>query len=72
MCRRRGAAAMNQLGLNIASQPDGLTAGYFTTSATQSLIEDPALKVKLYDFIVIGAASGYNVSMPAGISCRAG
>ena len=56
-----GAAAMNQLGLNIASQPDGLTAGYFTTSATQSLIEDPALKVKLYDFIVIGAASGYNV-----------
>ena len=56
-----GAAAMNQLGLNIASQPDGLTAGYFTTSATQSLIEDPALKIKLYDFIVIGAASGYNV-----------
>jgi tripartite-type tricarboxylate transporter receptor subunit TctC len=56
-----GAAAMNQLGLNIASQSDGLTAGYFTTSATQSLIEDPALKIKLYDFIVIGAARGYNV-----------
>jgi tripartite-type tricarboxylate transporter receptor subunit TctC len=56
-----GATAMNQLGLNIASQPDGLTAGYFTTSATQSLIEDPALKIKLYDFIVIGAARGYNV-----------
>jgi putative tricarboxylic transport membrane protein len=56
-----GAAAMNQLGLNIASPPDGLTAGYFTTSATQSLIEDPALKIKLYDFIVIGAARGFNV-----------
>ncbi|HEY2227615.1 MAG TPA: hypothetical protein VGI22_07705 [Xanthobacteraceae bacterium] len=56
-----GAAAMNQLGLNIASQADGLTAGYFTTSATQSLIEDPALRIKLYDFIVIGAARGYNV-----------
>jgi tripartite-type tricarboxylate transporter receptor subunit TctC len=56
-----GAAAMNQLGLNIASPPDGLTAGYFTTSATQSLIEDPALKIKLYDFMVIGAARGFNV-----------
>src|SRR5882672_7316476 len=29
-----GAAAINLLGLNIAAQPDGLTAGYFTTSAT--------------------------------------
>ena len=45
-----GAAAINQLGLNIASQPDGLTAGYFTTSATTSLTEDPVLRVKLYDF----------------------
>src|SRR5881397_458204 len=25
-----GANAMNQLGLNIGSQPDGLTVGYFT------------------------------------------
>ena len=56
-----GAAAINQLGLNIASQPDGLTAGYFTTSATTSLTEDPVLKVKLYDFIPIGAAGGFNV-----------
>jgi hypothetical protein len=45
-----GAAAMNQLGLGIGTKPDGLTAGYFTTSATQSLVDDPALKVKLYDF----------------------
>jgi tripartite-type tricarboxylate transporter receptor subunit TctC len=56
-----GAAAMNQLGLNIASQPDGLTAGYFTTSATTSLTEDPVLRIKLYDFSVIGAAGGFNV-----------
>ena len=56
-----GAAAINQLGLNIGSQPDGLTAGYFTTSATTSLTEDPVLKVKLYDFIPIGAAGGFNV-----------
>jgi hypothetical protein len=56
-----GAAAINQLGLNIASQPDGLTAGYFTTSATTSLTDDPSLRVKLYDFNVIGAAGGFNV-----------
>ncbi|HEY6259426.1 MAG TPA: hypothetical protein VIY51_26905 [Xanthobacteraceae bacterium] len=56
-----GAAAINQLGLNIASQPDGLTAGYFTTSATTSLTEDPVMRVKLYDFIPIGAAGGFNV-----------
>ena len=52
---------MNQLGLNIGSQPDGLTVGYFTTSATQSLIDDPVLKIKLYDFIVISAARGWNL-----------
>ncbi len=56
-----GAAAMNQLGLNIGSQADGLTAGYFTTSATQSLVEDPGLRVKLYDFNVVIAARGWNV-----------
>jgi tripartite-type tricarboxylate transporter receptor subunit TctC len=56
-----GAAAMNQLGLSIGSQPDGLTAGYFTASATQSLVDDPALKVKLYDFAVIMGASGWNL-----------
>ena len=56
-----GAAAINQLGLNIASQPDGLTAGYFTTSATTSLTDDPVLRVKLYDFSAIGAAAGFNV-----------
>jgi hypothetical protein len=56
-----GATAMNQLGLNIGSQPDGLTAGYFTASATQSLVDDPALRVKLYDFAVIMAARGWNI-----------
>jgi hypothetical protein len=56
-----GAAAINQLGLNIASQPDGLTAGYFTTSATTSLTDDPVLRVKLHEFSVIGAAGGFNV-----------
>jgi tripartite-type tricarboxylate transporter receptor subunit TctC len=56
-----GATAMNLLGLNIGSQADGLTVGYFTTSATQSLVDDPSLKVKLYDFEVIIAARGWNL-----------
>lgn len=56
-----GATAMNLLGLNIGMQPDGLTVGYFTTSATQSLVDDPALKVKLYDFNVVAAARGWNL-----------
>jgi len=57
-----GANAMNQLGLNIGSQADGLTVGYFTMSATSSITEDPVLKVKLQDdFIPIAAGRGWNV-----------
>ena len=57
-----GANAMNQLGLNIASQADGLTVGYFTMSATSSITDDPVLKVKLQDdFIPIAAGRGWNV-----------
>src|SRR5499427_6028887 len=56
-----GANAMNQLGLNIGSQPDGLTVGYFTMSATSIIIDDPVLKIKVQDFIPIVAAPGWNV-----------
>src|SRR5947209_8973162 len=35
-----GLLAMNLLGLNIKSRADGLTAGYFTVSPTEPLIED--------------------------------
>jgi tripartite-type tricarboxylate transporter receptor subunit TctC len=56
-----GATAMNQLGLNIGSQPDGLALGYFTMSATTSIIDDPVLKVKTTEFIPIVAARGWNV-----------
>ena len=54
-----GATAMNQLGLG--SQPDGFTVGYFTMSATSSIIDDPVLKVKTTDFVPIVAAHGWNV-----------
>jgi len=56
-----GANAMNQLGLNVGSQPDGLTVGYFTMSATSTIIDDPVLKIKVQDFIPIVAAPGWNV-----------
>jgi len=56
-----GATAMNQLGLNIGSQPDGFTVGYFTMSATSIMIDDPVLKIKVQDFIPIVAGQGWNV-----------
>jgi putative tricarboxylic transport membrane protein len=56
-----GATAMNQLGLNIGSQPDGFTAGFFTMSATSTIIDDPVLKIKVGDFIPIIASTGWNV-----------
>jgi len=56
-----GFTAMNILGLGVNMKPDGLTAGYFTTSAIGPLIDDPALKVKLSDFAIIGGARGWNM-----------
>src|SRR5262245_21733988 len=55
------ATAMNQLGLNIGSQPDGLTVGYFTMSATSTITGDPVLKIRLEEFIPIVAGQGWNV-----------
>src|SRR5882762_3228424 len=56
-----GATAMNHLGLGIGLQADGLTVGYFTMSATSTIIDDPVLKIKTTDFIPIVAAPGWNV-----------
>ncbi len=56
-----GFTAMNMLGLGINVKADGLTAGYFTTSAIAPLIDDPALKVKMSDFAIIGGARGWNM-----------
>jgi tripartite-type tricarboxylate transporter receptor subunit TctC len=56
-----GVAAINQLGLNIGSQPDGLTVGYFTMSATVLIVEDPVLKVKIGEFVPIVGSRGWNV-----------
>jgi hypothetical protein len=56
-----GVTAMNQLGLNIGSQPDGLTLGYFTMSATVLITDDPVLKIKIDDLLPIAAARGWNL-----------
>jgi tripartite-type tricarboxylate transporter receptor subunit TctC len=56
-----GVTAMNQLGLNIGSQPDGLTLGYFTMSATVLITDDPVLRIKMDDLVPIAAARGWNV-----------
>jgi hypothetical protein len=52
---------MNHLGLGIGLQADGLTVGYFTMSATSTIIDDPVLKIKTTDFIPIVAARGWNI-----------
>jgi hypothetical protein len=58
-----GLHAMNLLGLNIRSKADGLTAGFFTVSATAPLVEDPALKIKLSDdYVAIGGATGWTIA----------
>jgi tripartite-type tricarboxylate transporter receptor subunit TctC len=57
-----GLNALNMLGLNIGSKSDGFTAGYFTISAIAPIIDDPALKVKMYDFIIVGGARGWTLA----------
>ena len=71
-----GVTAMNQLGLNIGSLPDGLTFGYFTMSATVMMTDDPVLKIKTDDLVPIAAARGWNVGyarkdiVPGGYASR--
>jgi tripartite-type tricarboxylate transporter receptor subunit TctC len=54
-----GLNAINLLGLGIGFRPDGLTLGYFTLGPMAALTDDPTLKVKMSDFIMIGAARGW-------------
>lgn len=57
-----GINAINMLGLNVGSRPDGLTLGYFTFSPTPAVAEDPALRVKLSDFVAVGASRSWAVA----------
>ncbi len=57
-----GINGINMLGMSIGAKADGYTMGYFTVSATDSLVENPALKVKLEDFAYVAGARGWNVA----------
>jgi tripartite-type tricarboxylate transporter receptor subunit TctC len=68
-----GINAINMLGLNVGSRPDGLTLGYFTFGPISSIAEDPALKVDVADFRVVGAMKSWALAygrkdIPPGIS----
>lgn len=51
-----GINAMNMLGLNVGSRPDGLTLGYFTFGPISSIAQDPNLRIEVADFMVVGAS----------------
>jgi tripartite-type tricarboxylate transporter receptor subunit TctC len=68
-----GITGMNLLGLNIGSKADGLTMGYFTFGPIATIAEDPALKINVADFAVVGATRSFALAygrrdMPPGIS----
>lgn len=57
-----GINAINMLGLGLGPKNDGFTMGYFTLSALESIVENPAFKVKLTEFAFAAAARGLNVT----------
>lgn len=57
-----GLNAINMLGLGVGSKADGLTMGYFTFSPTPAVADDPALRVKMSDFVVVGASRSWAVA----------
>lgn len=56
-----GINAINMLGNNVGSRPDGLTVGYFTFSVPPVIAEDPSLKTNVADFVVIGGMRSWAV-----------
>ena len=69
-----GINAINLLGLGIGgAKPDGYTMSYFTISATDIIVDNPALKVPVVDFQIVAGARGWNVAygrkdIPPGIN----
>ena len=57
-----GINAINMLGNNVGSRPDGMTLGYFTFSAPPVIAEDPSLKTNVGDFIAIGGTRSWAVA----------
>ena len=57
-----GIHAINVLGLGLGPKNDGYTMGYFTLSALESIVDNPAFKVKLTEFHFSAGARGWNVT----------
>ncbi len=57
-----GINAVNMLGLGLGPKNDGFTMGYFTLSALESIVGNPAFKVQIWDFAFAAAARGLNVT----------
>ena len=57
-----GINAINMLGNNVGSRPDGLTLGYFTFSVPPVIADDPAMKTNVADFIAIGGTRSWAVA----------
>ena len=57
-----GINGINMLGLGLGPKNDGLTMSYFTVSATDLMLDNPALKAKVTDFLVVAGARGWNIA----------
>ncbi len=57
-----GVNAVNMLGLGLGAKNDGFTMGYFTISAADLMVDNPALKTSFSDFIVVAGARGWNIA----------
>ena len=57
-----GINGINMLGLGIGPKPDGMTMSYFTVSANDLMIDNPAMKVKVTDFLIVAGSRGWNIT----------
>ena len=57
-----GINGINMLGLGLGPKPDGLTMSYFTISANDLMIDNPAMKVKVTDFLIVAGSRGWNIT----------
>ena len=57
-----GINGINVLGLGLGPKNDGYTMSYFTISATDLMTSNPALKMKVTDFLVVAGARGWNIA----------
>ncbi len=57
-----GINAINSLGLGPGFKNDGYTMGYFTLSALEIILENPAFRVNVADFAYVAASRGFNIA----------